>query len=163
LSRGFPCAVLLAALFAAGAGACRPGYRVGEYVLVELDGEAYPAYIVELKANGRFRVHYEGYDTRWDEDVGLERIQGLARPPIYRPPPPERVRRLEGTITTASGHSAPPSAYKAGDRVRVRWRGSVYPATIVEVLSNDRFVVQYDGHEAAWNEAVGVDRIVLRR
>lgn len=125
---------------------------------------AYPAYIVEAKTNGRLRVHYDGYDTRWDEDVGPERVLGLAKQPVFRPPPPEKVRRLEGNLgSTGAASVTPPSPYRVGDHVKVRWRGSVYGASIVAVISNDRFLVHYDGYESAWDEPVGLERIVARR
>jgi hypothetical protein len=55
------------------------------------------------------------------------------------------------------------SPYREGDRVRVTWRGSVYSATVTKVVAKDRFEVHYEGHEAAWDEVVTIDRIAGRR
>lgn len=143
---------------------CKPSYRVGEFVLVDWEGAPFPAYIIEAKANGRLRVHYDGYDTRWDEDVVADRVLGLAKQPLVRPPPPEKIRRLEGNLAPLGTASAtPPAPYRVGDKVRVKWRGSVYVAAVVTVISNDRFVVHYEGHESAWDEQVGLERIVARK
>ena len=143
---------------------CSDPYRVGEYVLVEWDGHDYPAYIVEAKSRTRYRVHYEGYDSRWDEDVTLERIKGRVEGPVSPPPPPEKVARAAGIAAPKGSSSAGPVAtYKIGDRVRVSWRGSIYPATIVGVIAADRYVVHYDGHEVAWDETVHIDRIFNAR
>ena len=143
---------------------CNEPYRVGEYVLVEWDGRNYPAYVIEKKGETRFRVHYDGYDPRWDEDVTLERIKGRIKGPVTPPPPPEKVARAAGITHPAGSGSAPPVAtFKVGDRVKVLWRGSIYAATIVGVVAPDRFQVHYDGHESAWDETVEIDRIVGTR
>ena len=143
--------------------ACKKPYRIGEYVLVEWEGHDYPAYIIDTKGPDRYRVHFEGYDTRWDQDVTLDRIKGRAEPNAPHPPAPAKVARAAGIPEKAADASAPVSPYKPGDRVRVRWRGSVYPATIVGVVANDKLLIHYDGHESAWDETVGLDRIVSKR
>jgi hypothetical protein len=147
------------ALWVAG---CKDPYRVGERVLVTWEGRDYPAYIIEAKGRGRFRVHFEGYDSRWDEDVTVDRIKGRVSGPVTSPPAPDKVARAAGITPKASSSAAPVSPYKPGDKVRVRWRGSVYPATIMAVVAPDRFLVHYDGHEAAWDETVVLDRIVTK-
>jgi hypothetical protein len=151
--------LLILALALAG---CKEPYRVGEYVWVEWDGRSYPAYILEKKSETRFRVHYEGYEARWDEDVTLDRIKGRVDGPVVAPPPPEKVARAAGISPRASSSAAPVSPYKAGDRVRVKWRGSVYQATVLEIVGSERVLVRYDGHESAWDEVVSLDRIVSR-
>lgn len=152
------------ALFAL-VGACSQPYRVGEYVLVEWEpGHLYPAYIVETKSRTTFRVHYEGYDSRWDEDVGIQRIKGRIEGPVAPPPPPEKVARAAGiAVPKGSSSAGPVSTYKVGDRVKVTWRGSVYPATIVGIVAQDRFLIHYDGLESAWDETIHSDRIVGAR
>jgi hypothetical protein len=151
--------VLLPAL----SSGCNKPYRVGEHVWVEWDGKNYPAYIIEKKTPTRFRVHFDGYDSRWDEDVTLDRVKGRVEGPAIPPPPPERVARAAGVSPKASSSVAPGTPFKVGDRVKVRWRGSVYPATVVGVVAADRFLVHYEGHESAWDETVPLDRIAARR
>jgi len=143
--------------------ACSEPYRVGEYVWVEWEGRNYPAYILEKKGSSRFRVHYDGYDSRWDEDVTLDRVKGRIDGPVAPPPPPEKVARASGVSPKGSAAATGVSAYKAGDRVRVRWRGSLYAATVVAVTGPDRYLVHYDGYETAWDETVGPDRILPAR
>jgi hypothetical protein len=151
-------ALLLCLTLLAG---CKESYRVGEYVWVDWEGRSYPAYIVEKKGAGRFRVHYDGYDARWDEDVIVDRIKGRIDGPVTTPPPPEKVARLSGA-PKASGGPASTAAYKAGDRVRVKWRGSLYVATVIAVVAPDKYLVHYEGYEAAWDETVPADRISPR-
>jgi hypothetical protein len=143
--------------------ACKEPYRVGEYVWVEWEGKNYPAYIIEKKGETRFRVHYDGYEARWDEDVTLDRIKGRIEGPAVAPAPPEKVARAEGVTPKASGSAAPASPYKIGDRVRVKWRGSLYTATVLAVVAPDRYLVHYEGHESAWDEVVSIDRITGMR
>lgn len=142
-------------------GCSRP-YQVGDYVLVEWgeDKLLYPAYIIELRPNARFRVHYEGYPSRWDEVVPLPRIRGLVEGKVNPPPPPQKVRLALGLKSENKGANAPVSQFKVGDRIKVKWRESVYRANVVEVVSASELLVHYDGHEPAWDEVVPVTRIV---
>jgi hypothetical protein len=153
----------LAVLVLAGLllGGCKKPYRVGEYVWVTWEeGKDYPAYITEQKGSTRYRVHFDGYDARWDETVDLVRIKGRIEGPVVHPPPPEKVARAVGDGPQVAGSAVSVSSYKIGDRVRVRWRGSVYTATIITVVSSDQYRVHYEGHETAWDEVVSLDRIV---
>jgi hypothetical protein len=156
---------LVAALsFATLLGGCKKPYRVGEYVWVQWEeGRVYPAYIIEQKSKTRYRVHFEGYDSRWDETLSIDRIRGRVEGPVTHPPPPGKVARAAGVSPQASGSAVAVSDYKVGDRVRVRWRGSTYSATITAVVAADQYRVHYDGYEAAWDETVHIDRIVSRR
>jgi hypothetical protein len=111
-------------------------------------------------------VHFDGYDSRWDEDVSFDRILGLVEGPVVVPPPPPKVALAAGVASPKASGSAGEvavSPYKEGDRVRVTWRGSVFSATVTKVVAKDRFEVHYEGHEAAWDEVVSIDRIAGRR
>jgi hypothetical protein len=148
--------------------ACKKPYRVGEHVLVEWEKEQppYPAYITERVSATRYRVHFDGYDSRWDEDVSLERLLGRVEGQVAVPPPPTKVALAAGVASPKTAGSAGEMAvspYREGDRVRVSWRGSVYSAQVTKVVAKDRFEVHYEGHEAAWDEVVGIDRIAGRR
>lgn len=147
---------------------CKQPYRVGEHVLVEWEKEQppYPAYIIERPSPTRYRVHFDGYDSRWDEDVSVDRVLGRVEGHVAAPPPPTKVALALGVAspkTAGSAGEVAVSPYKEGDRVRVSWRGSVYSATVTKVVAKDRFEVHYEGHEAAWDETVGIDRIQGRR
>lgn len=136
---------------------CKESYRVGEYVSVQWCDGQYPAYVIARQGPTRYRVHFDGYEARWDTDVGFDDIKGrLETAP--KPPPPlcDMVARAMGIKKETDGQVSP---YKVGARVRVTWRGSVYKATIVEVMGPDRFKVHYDGHEASWDEVLTSDRI----
>ena len=162
--RRAPPSLLFVALFGAlAATGCKKPYRVGDHVLVEWEqGKASPAYVLEVNGRSRYRVHFDGYDSRWDEDVGIDRIVGRVEGPVAPLPPPEKVTRAAGA---PAGSAKPTGAhsYQAGDRIRVTWRGSVYAAVVVDVEGKDRLLVHYEGHENAWDEVITIDRIVSRR
>lgn len=157
---------LLFALVVALPG-CKKPYRVGEHVLVrweEGNPQLYPAYVLERVGQTRYRVHFDGYDARFDEDVSLDRIEGRVEGIPPTPPPPRKVARAVGSANpTDAGAALLVNPYKPSDRVRVRWRGSVYTAIVLEVVSKDRVRIHYEGFENAWDEIVQIDRIVARR
>jgi hypothetical protein len=147
---------------------CKKPYRVGEHVLVEWEKEQppYPAYITERVGASKYRVHFDGYDSRWDEDVSIDRLLGRVEGVVTAPPPPPKVALAAGVASPKTAGSAGEMAvspYREGDRVRVSWRGAVYSAIVIKVVAKDRFEVHYEGHEAAWDEVVGIERIAGRR
>jgi hypothetical protein len=154
---GVVCAALLLV-------ACKKPYRVGEHVLVEWEeGKLYPAHVLEVHGAARYRVHFDGYDAHWDEDVGIDRIHGRMQGPVAAPPPPAKVARAAGAPTGSAGIAAGINPFHEGDRIRVTWRGSVYAAVVLEPVGHDHVRVHYEGHENAWDEDVALDRIVSRR
>lgn len=138
---------------------CQRPYRVGDYVLVEWGDEKqlYPAYIISARDEAHFRIHFDGYPARWDEEVTLDRIKGIAHERVF-PPPPRHVRALQSREEKGDDASRL-SRFKVGDRVRVRFRGSFYRAIVLEVESAGRLKVHYDGHETAWDEVVDIARV----
>jgi len=144
--------------------ACKRPYRVGEHVLVEWEeGKLYPAHVLEVHGAARYRVHFDGYDTHWDEDIGLDRIRGRVQGPVATPPPPAKVTRAAGAPAGSAGLAEGINPFHEGDRVRVTWRGSVYAALVLKPVGRDRVLVHYEGMENAWDEEVALDRIVSRR
>jgi hypothetical protein len=146
---------------------CKRPYRVGDHVLVEWeDGSPnlYPGYILAQVSETRYRIHFEGYDSRFDEDVSVDQIKSMVQGPVVAPPPPRHVARVVGLPREPdAGAALVVNPYKAGDRLRVRWRGSIYSAVVLEVVAKDRVQVRYEGHESAWDEVVPLDRIVGKR
>ena len=142
---------------------CRDQYRIGDYVWVEWEGRDYPAYVVDHKDKARFRVHFDGYESRWDEDVTLERIKGRVEGQASPPPPPDKVARAMGLGPKPSASARAPSSFTVGDRLRVRWRGSLYAATVQSLAGPGKLLVHYEGYGTEWDEVVGEDRVVGKR
>ena len=161
--RAARCALLV--LVCSGVVSCKEDYIVGDRVLVEWEGSDYPAFVVAIEGPARYRVHYDGYDSIWDETVNVSRVKGRVTGVVQPPPPPAKVLRLGGaplpSASAADGGAL--SRYNQGQRVRVLWHGKVYPATILEVLEGERYRVHYEGFGPEWNETIDVDRIKLSR
>src|SRR4051812_35081131 len=110
---------------------CRRAHKVGDHVLVAWRGGDYPAVIVGIDGASRFRVHYDGFSEDWDELVPGTRILGrLNSTPGTAPAGPAPTKSRNKPSASGSAAPLPPSVYRLGDRVRVEWHGSIYPATI---------------------------------
>ena len=117
----------------AGHAAC----KVGEKTQVLWKSSWYPATVKKVKGNECF-VHYDGYDNKWDEWVG-----------------PDRMKTAGGKEQAAAGGE---QGYKKGDAVQVNWKGQWWPAQVIAV-GKGKWKVHYDGYESSWDEWVGPDRI----
>jgi len=51
-------------------------YKVGENVTVMWQGQPYAASILAVLPNDKYKIHYTGWGSNWDETVGLDRIVG---------------------------------------------------------------------------------------
>jgi hypothetical protein len=51
------------------------GFSSGDPVSVLWKGTWYPAHVLTVLGGGRYRIHYDGYDSSWDENVGPSRIR----------------------------------------------------------------------------------------
>jgi hypothetical protein len=136
----------------AGVAGCKQEYRVGDHVLVQWEGNDYPAIIKEAPGPAKFKVHYDGYADIWDEVVPKTRIKGLVEGPVPIPEPPAKVRMK-------AMQAAQKNTYKINDRVRVEWHGQIYPGTITGIVGPEQYRVRYDGYGPEWDEIVGLSRI----
>ena len=144
---------LVLAVFAAGAlGGCKQSYTVGDHVLVDWEGKEYPASIIHVAGPAKFKVHFDGYDSVWDEDVTRDRIKGPVDKAVVPPEPPAKVR-------AKAIQAAKTNVYKIGARVRVEWHGQTYPAVIDGIVGQERYRITYEGYGHEWDEIVGLSRI----
>lgn len=142
---------------------CRRANQVGDHVLVSWRGGDYPAVIVGIDGPAKFHIHYDGFGDDWDEVVPASRIKGRlsSQPaPVSTEAAPSKARIKASASSSAA--PAPPSVYHQGDHVRVEWHGSIYPATVMNVLGDDRYRVHYEGYGSEWDEDVPLSRIQRR-
>lgn len=59
----------------AAAQPAKASFAVDDNVDVEWKGTWYPASVMELRPQGKYKIHYQGYDSSWDETVGPARIR----------------------------------------------------------------------------------------
>lgn len=135
-----------------GLAGCKRTYGIGDHVLVQWEGDVYPAFIIDAPNPSRFKVHYDGYDAAWDETIPRDRIKGLVEGTVRIPEPPAKVRAK--AISAAQSNR-----YKLNDRVRVEWHGQIYAATITGIVGQEQYRVRYDGYGQEWDEIVGLSRI----
>ncbi|MCC6559440.1 MAG: hypothetical protein IT372_41500 [Polyangiaceae bacterium] len=147
--RSFSAALLALALTLC---ACKRHYAVGDHVMVDWEGQAYPAKILEAVSPTKYKVHYDGYDDIWDEVVPRDRIRGLVEGNVVHPEPPAKVR-------AKALQAAQSNVHKVGDRVRVEWHGQMYPAVITAIVGQERYRIHYEGYGPEWDETVGLNRI----
>jgi len=138
--------------FTAPLGGCKRQYAVGDKVLVEWEGNVYPAVILEAVSPTKYKIHYEGYDAVWDEVIPRDRIRGFAEGKIVHPEPPPKVR-------AKALQAAQTNMYKVGDRVRVEFHGQMYSAVITAIVGQERYRIHYEGYGPEWDETVGLSRI----
>ncbi|HKQ71323.1 MAG TPA: hypothetical protein VJT73_18395 [Polyangiaceae bacterium] len=138
--------------------ACRRSPQIGDHILVDWRGDEHPAVIVGVEGPSKFHVHYDGYSDDWNETIPATRVRGRLS---TNPSPPQAGPPLTKSKASASGSATPPppGVYRTGDRVRVEWHGSVYPATILNVLGDDRYRVHYEGYGNEWDEDITMSRI----
>ena len=144
--------LLLTLLFCLVIAGCSRAYDVGDHVLVEWEGNLYPAMIIEVPGPGKVKVHYDGYDEIWDETIPRSRIKSRIEGDVPIPDPPEKVRRT-AVEAAKSNH------YKIGDRVKVEWHGHDYAAQVVGIVGPERYRIHYEGYGNEWDENVGRERI----
>lgn len=148
-------ALFLVVLLSLSSAGCKRRYGVGDQVLVEWEGGVYPAVILEMSGPTKYKVHYEGYDEIWDEVVPRTRIKGFVEGTVVPPEPPAKIR-------AKALAAAQTNVYKIGDRVRVEWHGTMYPAVITGIVGQERYRIHYEGYGPEWDETVGLARIQQR-
>jgi hypothetical protein len=144
-------AALLALVLVTVVG-CKRSYAVGDQVLVEWEGQDYPAKILKVEGSLKYRVHYDGYDDIWDEVVSRDRLHGQLEGPPPQPEPPAKVR-------ARALAAAKTNVYRIGDHVRVEWHGAIYPAMVTAIVGQERYRIHYEGYGTEWDEIVGLSRI----
>ncbi|HEX2536002.1 MAG TPA: agenet domain-containing protein, partial [Chitinophagaceae bacterium] len=102
-------------------------YRKGSAVEVKWGEFWYKGTIVELR-DGKFKVHFDGYGTAYDQWVTKAEFR-----------------------SEVEGKTAAPESIRAGTRVEVyATDGKWYPATILEARSG-RYKVRYDGYDERYD------------
>lgn len=128
-------------------------FKVSDSVDVLWNGGWYNATILATAVGAKYRVHYVGYKSHWDEWVPEARV---------RSKPGKTSDTASSTSASLSpSASAPPSTiatYAIGEAVNILWNGSWYPGKIIGV-DGARYRVHYDGYAASWDESVTTARL----
>ncbi len=116
---------------AAPAAAGAADYRVGEKVLVVVQGKQLLADVVAQSGPAEWRVHYDGYGPEVAENVK-----------------PDRLRRPFVGAT----------AHPLGEPVSVDVGGRHLPARVLAATAADRWLVRFDGFGPEYDQEVNADR-----
>ncbi len=67
---------------------------------------------------------------------------------------------IVGFISATAAYAQP--VCSVGDRAKVEWKGSWYPAEVIKVNEDQtRCFIHYDGYASSWDEWVGDERIQI--
>ena len=102
-------------------------WNAGDKVKVEWKGAWYNSVVVAVK-DAKYKIHYDGWDAKWDEWVAADRMRARSDEP----------------------------AYKVGAKIEVNWNGTWYKSTVLEV-KGVKFKIHYDGWSDKWDAWVTVD------
>lgn len=108
-----------------------PGERqVGDFLEAQdKEGQWYVAQILAVE-DGKYRVHYSGWDSKWDEWVGAEKLRAISRPKL-----------------------------KVGECYEVEWRPKEwFLATVTRAEEDWFYFVHYEGEEGDDDEWVTANR-----
>jgi hypothetical protein len=122
---------------------------VGERVEAYSVSSWYDARVLAVGADGRIRVHYEGWSTNWDEFVSRDRVRVFGS-------------HAEGAVTVPGVALEANATLNGGDPVWGFSQGQWWRAEIVRPSEGGRYEVRYIGYEQRWNESLGVDRLRRR-
>lgn len=152
-------------------------YREGTKVDVLYQGSWKNATIKRVIFRGRWLIGYDGWDEKWDEEVGSERLR--PRKPWTAWSGVITFVTVGALIAGAVGvvhffnrgvayYSAGPNsgvqprtanALSPRQSILVEWNGTWYPATVLGVEDSSHATVHYDGFSSSYDETVDLTRI----
>ncbi|MFO0737484.1 MAG: hypothetical protein U0270_16450 [Labilithrix sp.] len=141
--------------------------QVGDKVDVQWNGTWWKAKILAVQ-DGKYRVHYTGWASSWDENVVPERVRDQtadaktgstaeADDPATAAATPPAATPAAATPSAAKA-PATTAAYAVGSKVDVNWKGGWYQAKILSKVDAN-YRVHYIGWSASWDDTVPPSRI----
>ena len=161
-------------------------FSPGTQVYVEWNGGWWDARVLKVLGSDRWRIRYDGWSSRWDEDVGRGRIATRTKPPPGRYAGRNGLGLgLRGTVlvvialvlfaalvamyaggSAILGAGAEQSAavgsvteLSVGQAVWIQWNGSWYAGSVLRVDPDGTALVHYDGYSDSFDESVTADRL----
>ena len=157
-------------------------FNVGDQVAVNWRGTWYAARILSLKSPGLYRVNYDGWSSKWDEDVPVHNIRPAGTVAVTGSKGGSSwgciasfiiVAAIIGgvlvSIALCGGNAVeatgPPvtaaTPLTPGQLVHAQWSNSWYEAEVREVHADGRVTVHYTSYSDASDEAVPRSRLRL--
>lgn len=169
------------------ARASSPSFETGASVLIEWGGRWWPGTVVERRGDDAWLVHYDGWSSMWDEEVGPARIVAGPRG-VVAPVGGTRGTLSNGTrlaigaalLAAALGIGrlvrpeppdsgavrptsvVPTTPLQVGQAVEALWQGKWWSAEVLALDPDGRVRIHYVGYSSAWDEVVERSRIRIR-
>lgn len=146
------------------AGAVTPSaaltFNVGDKIDINWKGGWWKGDVLEVQ-DGKYRVHYTGWASSWDETATPDRVRaqtadsksGSAAEPGAAP-----------AASAVAAHEAvekvkpAPVAFKVGENVDINWKGAWWQGKVLSVQGNS-YKVHYVGWESSWDEVAPTSRL----
>lgn len=137
-------------------------YSAGDKVDVEWKGSYWKGKVLSVEGT-KYKIHYLGWSTSFDETVGTERLRAPTDDAkTGSTPEPSEAPVAEAQPSAAAPTSAPKSTpaagYNVGSKVDVSWKGTFYQAKILSKVGTS-YRVHYLGWGANWDENVPPTRL----
>ncbi|WP_258542680.1 Tudor-knot domain-containing protein [Parvicella tangerina] len=123
-------------------------YKKGEKVDLLYNDKWYDATILEAKGDGEYKVHYDGWDSKWDEYVCNDRLQ-----------PRTEKEESTGPKGSASGSAASSSSSKE-EVGKIRLRNNCSHATVMRVGEKDYTIDKFKYIDIQVDERVWISTLV---
>ncbi|MCB9224472.1 MAG: agenet domain-containing protein [Crocinitomicaceae bacterium] len=122
--------LFLILVLASSIGAAQSSFKLNDKVEVLYQGKWYPAQVIEIN-DGKYKVHYDGYESSWDEFVGNDRIRAVEK---------------EETVYNGQNY-----AYAIDDAIEGNWqgKGTWYKGKIAE-KKEGKYRIQYKDGASEW-------------
>jgi sRNA-binding protein len=141
-------------------------HRVGDGVEVSWNGTWYNATVLVVNRDGTFRIHYDGWEASWDENVPPARIRARTGGASSAPPPAAAPAAAPAAGSNPPGQTEDPggtpvvasTALTPGQSVQVSWNGRWYNATVIRLVGRN-VRIHYDGWADSWDGNVPRNRI----
>ena len=114
-----------------------PGpYKIGDVLDArDSEGKWYSSEIIDGKPSaGAYKVHYCGWDDKWDEWVDAKRLRAIVKPKL-----------------------------NVGQQYDVLWEKKWYPATITKTVEDYFYFVHYEGYDGEDDEWITPERARVPR
>jgi hypothetical protein len=85
----------------------KSAYQVGDKISVKWNGQIYASTVLAVLPNDKYKIHYTGWASSWDETVGLDRIVGAKGAPAAVPVPTAKTGGGGGGAAAAADAPCP--------------------------------------------------------
>ena len=136
-------------------------FSAGDAVDVQWKSSWWKGEVLEVKGT-KYRVHYVGWSSTWNEDVTPDRVRARTDAASVGSEETAAVASAAPSATQAAPEPAPKAvaatAWKAGSKVDVNWNGQWWQGQVLSVTGN-QYKVHYIGWASSWDEVVPASRL----